>query len=267
MNDVNGTARLALLIDGENLGGNSLPIIMQEAEKLGAVAVRRVYGDLKSGRMKSWQKQVEKYGLTMVNVTTLTKGKNATDMKLAIEAMDMLHGRQLDGFCIASSDGDFMALASRIRANALACYGFGMKKAPERYREAFDHFFECDRKPAAEKKTPARRSSTPAPKAAAPAAAKPAATGSRAAGRKPKPATPPKLPIPHDEILTAIEAVSDPDGWARLSAVGDRLGKNIAGFSTKKHGHSTLKRLIGNVKEVESETRAHGTVFVRRRPA
>ncbi len=249
MNSINAAARLALLIDGENLGGDSLPFIIQEAEKLGVIAVGRVYGDVKSGRMKSWQKQIETYGLTMVSVVALTRGKNATDMKLAIEAMDMLHGRQLDGFCIVSSDGDFTPLALRIRGNALACYGFGMKKAPAGYKEAFDRFFECDGQPAAAKKTPARRASPPAAKAASPTAAKPAATGSRA--RKTKPATPPSLPIPDDEIISAVGDASGEQGRAHLSSVHNLITKRIPGFDPRNYGHKRLSDLIAKVKGIE----------------
>ena len=82
--------------------------------------------------MKSWQRYIEDFGLTPVNVSPLTRGKNATDMKLVIEAMDMLHGRQLDGFCIASSDGDFTPLAARIRANALRRIRFRRQKGARR---------------------------------------------------------------------------------------------------------------------------------------
>ena len=101
--------------------------------------------------MKSWMKHIDDFDLTAVNVSPLTRGKNATDMKLVIEAMDMLTGRQLDGVCIASSDGDFTPLAERIRASALSVFGFGAKKAPKGYKDAFDRFYECDTLLAAEK--------------------------------------------------------------------------------------------------------------------
>ena len=165
--------KLALLIDGDNISATYLPLIMREAEKHGMIAVRRIYGQFKSGKMKSWMKHVDDFDLTPVNVSPLTKGKNATDMKLVIEAMDMLNGRQLDGICIASSDGDFTPLALRIRASALSVFGFGAKKAPKAYKDEFDRFYECDTLLAAEKagqkqQQPAER------KPAAPAASKPA---------------------------------------------------------------------------------------------
>ncbi len=162
--------KLALLIDGDNVSATYMPLIMREAEMIGVVAIRRIYGQFKSGKMKSWLKQLDVFDLTPVNVSPLTRGKNATDMKLVIEAMDMLGGRGFDGFLIASSDGDFTPLVARIRASAVACYGFGMKKAPAAYKAEFDRFFECDTALAAEKKAaPRRAAATPAPKPAAPA--------------------------------------------------------------------------------------------------
>ena len=154
-----GVTKLALLIDGDNVSATFMPLIWREAEKHGAVAVRRIYGQFKSGKMKSWQKHIADFDLMPVNVSPLTRGKNATDMKLVIEAMDMLYGRQLDGFCIASSDGDFTPLAARVRGNAIAVYGFGAKKAPAGYKAEFDRFYECDTMLAAEKKTAPKRAS------------------------------------------------------------------------------------------------------------
>lgn len=260
--------KLALLIDGDNVSATFMPLIMREATKVGTVAVRRLYGQFKSGRMKSWLKHVDEFDLTPVNVSPLTRGKNATDMKLVIEAMDMLYGRQLDGLCIASSDGDFTPLAARIRANAVAVYGFGAKKAPAGYKAEFDRFYECDTLLAAEKKSTPRRISTPAaPDKPAPRrepAAPKAVTVARAPRRARQTAAP-KPPIPAPEILAAIEAVRESDGWSHLGSVSNQVRRAIRDFTPKNHGHSTLKRLIASMPEVESHTTPNGTAFVRRR--
>jgi NYN domain/OST-HTH/LOTUS domain len=279
--------KLALLIDGDNVSATYMPLIMREAGKLGTVAVRRIYGQFKSGKMKSWLKHLDEFDLTPVNVSPLTRGKNATDMKLVIEAMDMLHGRQLDGFCIASSDGDFTPLVVRIRGNAIAGYGFGMKKAPEGYKAEFDRFYECDTLLAAEKKSAPRRAAA-TPRAASPVSTtvlSPRTTATaRAATRQPPPAQPkpapapapraprrgqqpatPKLPVPTIEVLSAIDEVRESDGWSHLGSVSNQLHRRIKDFSPKKHGHSTLKRLIASIPEVESHTTPNGTAFVRRR--
>jgi hypothetical protein len=269
-NDAMAMTKLALLIDGDNVSAAYMPIILREAAKMGTVAVRRIYGQFKSGKMKSWLKHVEEFDLTPVNVSPLTRGKNATDMKLVIEAMDMLYGRQLDGFCIASSDGDFTPLALRIRANAIAAYGFGAKKAPDGYKKVFDHFFECDTLLAAEKKSAPKKAAAPkpatpsAPKAPPRQAPPKAVPQSRASGRVAQQAAP-KLPIPTEEILSAIDEVRESDGWSHLGSVSNQVRRAIKDFSPKKHGHSTLKRLIASMPDVESHTTPSGGAFVRRR--
>lgn len=280
--------KLAMLIDGDNVSATYMPIIMREAEMIGVVASRRIYGQFKSGKMKSWLKQLEIFDLTPVNVSPLTRGKNATDMKLVIEAMDMLNGRGFDGFLIASSDGDFTPLVARIRASAVACYGFGMKKAPAGYKAEFDRFFECDTALAAEKKSAPRRAAASAPKPAAPAparaaprqapiATKPAAPPRAAAPTPPAPAqsthaprrgrqaATPKLPIPTAEILSAIDEVRESDGWSHLGSVSNQVRRRIKDFSPKHHGHATLKKLVAAMPDVESHTTPNGTAFVRRR--
>lgn len=280
--------KLAMLIDGDNVSAAYMPFIMREAETIGAVASRRIYGQFKSGRMKAWLKQLEVFDLTPVNVSPLTRGKNATDMKLVIEAMDMLNGRGFDGFVIASSDGDFTPLVARIRANAVACYGFGMKKAPAGYKAEFDRFFECDTALAAERKGAPRRAASTAPKPAVPApvraaprqpavATKVAAALKAAAPMQPPPAQPAqrarrtsqsasaKPPIPTAEILAAIEAVRESDSWSHLGSVSNQVRRQIKDFSPKKHGHSTLKKLVAAMPEVESHTTPNGTAFVRRK--
>lgn len=271
MNDSVGLTKLALLIDGDNISTTFMPLIMWEAAKLGTIAVRRVYGQFSGGRMRSWEKHINEFDLTPVNVTPLIRGKNATDMKLVIEAMDMLYGRQLDGVCVASSDGDFTPLVQRIRGNALATYGFGAKKAPAGYKEVFDRFFECDTLLAAEKKQPAKKTAAPAPPPAA-------ATGRK---RKPKPkpkaapatterpaapATPAKEPIPTAAILVAMAAKKRADGWSHQSTVGNMVLKTVPGFSPKKYGYKTMSALIAAIPDIESKADANRAVLIRPKP-
>jgi hypothetical protein len=259
MNEIAATTKLALLIDGDNVSATYLPLIMREASKYGAVAVRRIYGQFTSGRMKSWQKLVDEFDLTAVNVSPLTRGKNATDMKLVIEAMDMLHGRQLDGICIASSDGDFMPLAARIRANALTVYGFGAKKAPAAYKTEFDRFFECDTLLAAEKKAPATKSSSPAQKREAPAPAR--------AAPKPAPAKQRATDLPaavRDKILDAIDNAQGSDGRSHLRKVGNAITKAVPGFRVRDYGYRTIAALIRALPGIDVTKQGNDT-FVRRK--
>lgn len=231
--------KLALLIDGDNVSATHMPVIMTAAQKHGVVAVRRIYGQFKTGKMKSWEKHVEKFDLTPVNVSPLSRGKNATDMKLVIEAMDMLHGRRLDGFCIASSDGDFTSLAARIRANAMSAFGFGAKKAPAAYKAEFDRFYECDQLLAEQKKTAARKTPAPTkPAVRATAQQKPAAAKSTPTKQKTRP-----VPAAVEEaVLRVIDNASD--GKALLRSIGNALPRAIPGFQAKAYGFSSTKALM-----------------------
>ncbi|MCX5512341.1 Maebl [Kaistia algarum] len=224
----NATAKLALLIDADNVRAEFLPIVIREASTLGRIVIRRVYGHFASSTMNAWQPLLHSHALTPVHVPPAAVGKNATDMKLAIEAMDMLHEKGLDGFCIVSSDSDFTTLASRIREDGLVVYGFGEQKSTKPYVAACDRFFYCDLLLAEEKaqKAPAK----------AKTAAAPAKTG-------------PKLP--KDEIFSAIEDVSGDDGWAHLGAVGTILFKRMPDFDPRNFGYRKMVDLMETVPGVE----------------
>jgi hypothetical protein len=258
-----GMTKLALLIDGDNVSATYMPLIMREAEKLGGVAIRRIYGQFASGKMKSWEKHVAEFSLTRVNVSPLTRGKNATDMKLVIEAMDMLHGRQLDVVCIASSDGDFTPIAERMRMNAVAIYGFGAKKAPAGYKKVFDHFFECDTLLAAEKKAAPRRTAAPrketsaAPAKATPKtpankpnpapAAKPAPVAGAKPGHRPR-GIPAEIAQRIVAIVDAMEAANRPTD---MRSIGNALVREIPEFQVGKYGYGDTKGLLKDVPGLE----------------
>lgn len=274
--------KLALLIDGDNISATYMPLIMREAEKIGAVAVRRIYGQFKSGKMKSWMKHVEAFDLTAVNVSPLTHGKNATDMKLVIEAMDMLNGRQLDGICIASSDGDFTPLAARFRASALSVFGFGAKKAPKAYKDEFDRFYECDTLLAAEKAEPKQRQPAERKPAAAAAAKpvepapdrrrrktpakKPTAPAVTAAPPSTKATKATKVDMPVEQVMDAIDAAMGDDGLAHMRTVGNQLTRAIPGFAAKTYGFRTITDLVSALPGIELTKRGSET-YVRWKPA
>src|SRR5258706_10956956 len=107
--------RLALMIDGDNAQAALLPQMLAEVSKYGTLTICRVYGDWSEPNMKSWKDVLHLYAVQPQQQFSYTKGKNATDIALIIDAMDILHTGTIDGFCIASSDSDYTRLASRIR--------------------------------------------------------------------------------------------------------------------------------------------------------
>jgi uncharacterized LabA/DUF88 family protein len=232
----NGT-KLALLIDAGNIRVQYMPVILREASALGTIAIRRIYGDFAGNETNSWHKSVHEFALTPIHVPPRVKGKNAADMKLAIDAMDLLHQKQLDGFCIASSDSDFTTLANRIREDGLAVFGFGEKKATAPYVAACDRFFNCDLLLQEEQDG-----------------------GAKTKRARPNP--------PEKEILAAIEDSAGEDGWAHLGHVGQVLLNRQPDFDSRNYGFRKLSDLIESLKPVELRRRSGesgGGIFVRRR--
>ena len=134
------TKKFAVLIDADNSSISAIPSVLEEVAKYGIASVKRVYGDWSSDTLKNWREVLLPHAITPVQQFAYTKGKDATDMILIIDAMDLLYAGALDGFCIVSSDSDFTPLASRIRENGLSVYGFGKKKTPEAFKKACDKF-------------------------------------------------------------------------------------------------------------------------------
>src|SRR5688500_12741327 len=226
-------ARLALLIDADNVRTAFLPIIIREASALGTITVKRVYGHFASTAMNAWQPLVHEYALTPIHIPPAATGKNATDMKLAIEAMDLLHRGQIEGFCIASSDGDFTTLASRIREDGVSVYGFGEQKASTAYVRPCARFFYCDLLLQEDRQ-----------------------------GDKPSSRKQARLPI--EEIHAAIKDTSGEDGWAHLGVVGQTLNKRMPDFDPRNYGFRKLSDLVDNMKTVEvRRSKANGGNLVQ----
>ena len=134
------TKKFAVLIDADNSSIGAISSVLEEVAKYGIASVKRGYGDWSNETLKKWRDVLLPHAITLVQQFAYTKGKDATDMILIIDAMDLLYAGALDGFCIVSSDSDFTPLASRIRENGLSVYGFGKKSTPEAFKKACDKF-------------------------------------------------------------------------------------------------------------------------------
>jgi hypothetical protein len=134
------SARLMVLVDGENFHAQHAEALLKHVRSLGALVDVRVYGHLTNPAMPEWEKACKQYRFALI--PTEIAGRNSTDFQITIEAIDILHMRQLDALCIASSDADFTSLARRIKAGTMRVYGVGENKAPKSYRKAFDRFME-----------------------------------------------------------------------------------------------------------------------------
>lgn len=124
--------KIAVLIDGDNASADKVEELFEEIAKFGTANIKRIYGDWTSDGLKSWKEKLLDFAIVPIQQFAYTKGKNATDMQLIIDAMDLLYENSVDGFCIVSSDSDFTPLVSRLRQNGKIVYGFGKKTNSKR---------------------------------------------------------------------------------------------------------------------------------------
>src|SRR6201990_3691953 len=132
--------RLAVLIDADNASAKIADGLFEEIAKIGEASVRRLYGDLSNPRSRAWADILSKHAIIPQQQFAYTTGKNASDITLVIDAMDLLHSGRFDGFCLVSSDSDFTRLAARIREQGVDAFGFGQHKTPESFRQACRRF-------------------------------------------------------------------------------------------------------------------------------
>lgn len=242
--------RLAVLIDADNAQPAVIDGLLSEVARFGVASVRRIYGDWTTSANNAWKQSLLKHSLSPVQQFAYTRGKNATDSALIIDAMDLMYTGRFDGFCLVSSDSDFTRLAQRLREEGLLVYGFGERKTPEPFVVACDKFIYTELlRPEPE---PAKQS--PARKAAGKAAA---ATAGGAAGKPPAPAKG-DAGVPLALLRQAVEDAADDDGWANLGAVGSYLTKVRPDFDPRLYGHKKLSDLLRSVAALELREVAQG---------
>lgn len=135
---------IAVLIDGDNAQAKLIKEILEEVSKYGKATIRRIYGDWTIPQMNSWKELINQYSINPIQKFSYTTGKNSTDSSLIIDAMDILHSNNIDGFCIVSSDSDYTGLAKRIREEGLFVMGIGQRKTPIAFVQSCEIFTFCE---------------------------------------------------------------------------------------------------------------------------
>ncbi|WP_204113026.1 NYN domain-containing protein [Shimia biformata] len=222
----------AVLIDADNIPAKYAGPILKEITSFGEPALRRVYGDWSSGQLKGWADTVRGQGLVAHQETANTKGKNASDIGLVIDAMDILHSGRFDGFVLVSSDSDFTALANRIREQGLDVIGIGEGKTPESLRNVCNRFILIE-----------NLIDEPAP--------------TKSGGGKQSPSD--AVPL----ILTAMEKIEQEDEWYSLGQIGQYIQAEHSDFDTRTYGQKKLSDLIKTLKRFETR-RSGNQLQVRR---
>lgn len=212
------TDKLAVLIDADNAQPSIVEGLLAEIANYGIASVKRIYGDWTAPGLKGWKEVLLQYSIQPIQQFAYTKGKNATDSAMIIDAMDLLYTGDFNGFCLVSSDSDFTKLASRIRESGLVVYGFGEQKTPSPFVSACDKFIytEVLRAKTDESKAIAKKSSA-----------------------KLKQDT--KLV---SLLRNAVEASSDESGWAHLGPVGSNIAKQSPEFDPRNYGYVKLGELV-----------------------
>lgn len=212
------SARLAVLIDADNASSRIADGLFEEIAKIGEASVRRIYGDFSGQRLKPWADILAKHAIIPQQQFAYTTGKNASDIALVIDAMDLLHSGRFDGFCLVSSDSDFTRLAGRIREQGVDVFGFGEQKTPESFRQACRRFIYT------ENLLQEARAHGPEP------------------GKATKALRPASAATP---LLTkALAQMDSEDGWVHLSALGQRMANMTSDFDPRTYGYRKLSDLV-----------------------
>ncbi|ETD28054.1 hypothetical protein HMPREF1173_01899 [Prevotella nigrescens CC14M] len=138
-------ASIAILIDGDNVAADKLGDIISFVSSYGNPIIRRIYADWTKSAMKRWKEEAKTFSFRLVEALSYVGVKNTTDMALVIDAMDLLHGKTVQGFCIVSSDSDYTLLAQRIREEGLLVLGYGEQKTPASLQNSCHEFRFSDK--------------------------------------------------------------------------------------------------------------------------
>jgi len=237
---------VAMFIDADNAPASHIEVILNELAGFGTVSIRRAYGNWKGERLASWERILHEYAIQPIHQLDLTKGKNATDMALIIDALDALYTRKVDVFAIVSSDSDFTPLATRLQADGKRVIGFGERKTPLPFVNACSKFLYLDTEDAEVESDPVAESG-------------PTANVRRLSSKE----------LKGDARLVnllrnAVLAAEGDDGWASLSRVGSHIA-NQASFDARNYGYKKLVDLYKAIDLFDIELRDDKITYLRDR--
>jgi len=237
-NDFDRELNIALLIDADNASPDHLDEVLLVLGELGTINIRRAYGNWAKASLKGWGDLTGFHSILPVQQFDVVKGKSATDMRMVIEAMDLLFGGRVDGFGIMSSDSDFLPLAMRIKQDGLPVYGFGTAKTPISFQQACSRFYDVA-----------------------------ALANEKEEALEPPPAAEGRRKV-DSELLQVLGAAfkaskRDEEGYASLAELGQRA-KAVSSFAVRNYGFTRLSDLIKAVPNFDVRTGSDGRLVVKR---
>lgn len=238
MKDLDQHKKIAVLIDADNAQLSKLPLILEELSSHGHVVTKRAYGDWSADTLKNWKTRLNELAIQPVQQFSYTRGKNATDASMIIDAMDLLYSKKFDAFALVSSDSDFTRLASRLREDEIYVFGFGEKKTPVSFRNACDDFLFTENLSAGQ------------------------GEGMEAADKPGLAAdTDGQVPEIVRLLRRAWDHVQDDHGWATLSAAGSFLKRARSDFDPRTYGAKKFSDLfagLGDYFETRKSAKSGG---------
>ena len=266
--------RIALLIDADNAPADLIDEILTELSTLGVINIRRAYGNWTKQALHGWQERLLDFAIRPMQQFDYSKRKNASDMAMTVDAMELLYTERPDAFGIVSSDADFTPLVMHLRAKGAAVYGFGAAQTPMPFVNACSRFLylealaetggegESDMGSVSTTALDAERAAAKSPAKAAPASA-PAATTAPA----PQRIRVPTAQLRQDSALMnllrdAVNAMQDESGWARVGAVGTQIS-NKASFDPRNYGYASLSKLLAAIGAFDFRDEGTSRVSVR----
>ncbi|MEO0440351.1 MAG: NYN domain-containing protein [Pseudomonadota bacterium] len=241
---------IALLIDADNSSHNGIDPVLTALAELGTVNIRRAYGNWRKQALKGWVDRLHKYGIEPQQQFDITRGKNATDMKMTVDAMDLLYGGRVSGFGIMSSDSDFMPLAMRLRQDGFPVYGFGSAKTPDAFKQACSRFIDVDALIKADKRERGGGENK---------------SGSKTPSKSEAVSGNGKVDAELLKLLVDAHQTSkrDAEGYASLSEVG-KIAGNRSSFDVRNYGFSRLSDMFEEVPNFQTKRDENGQLFVKR---
>lgn len=239
------TARLAVLIDADNVEASLVEPLLKEIANYGITCVKRIYGDWTQSQLSSWKEKLHRFAIQPIQQFSYTSGKNSTDSALIIDAMDLLYTNKFDGFCIVSSDSDFTKLACRIRESGSIVYGFGERKTPEAFIKACDRFIYTeglDNRATKETQTSIATLASKNEQVSTEVLQK---TFEQVHSK-----------IKHNTELVelvkqAYDTIVGKDGWTKVCTLGNQLHQVYPSFKSKDYGCANLSKLIQSMEVFE----------------
>ncbi len=260
--------KIAMLIDADNTQLAKLELVIQEVNTLGRIVVKRAYGNWKKDNLKRWEGEIKRLAIKPEQQFDYVTGKNATDMALVIDTVELLHTGMYDGFVIVASDSDYTPLAIHLREKGVYVVGVGEKKTPEAFRKSCDEFIFLENLGTPVKAAaPAKAQNAPkAQTAAQPAkSAKKARKTKAQAAEEEAVAKAEDIDEIHTLLRTAWDKFQDDDGYALTSLAGQFLKRAKPDFDTRTYGYSKLSSLIDafptHYKAKKEPNATHGSVM------